>query len=188
MTTSWSPFVPETAPPLVREAAEFARDRHGSQRRKGTAIPYLVHPASVAAILDAHYPGCDELVAAGWLHDTLEDTATVGSELDERFGREVRRLVEAVTHGWRQLLRPAKDPDARRLKAADTLDNVRFTVDGLRRGEDVWPRFRAGRRKVAEWRRIADVTERSIGGEPLAAELRSAVRELEAMADERRAG
>jgi hypothetical protein len=177
-----SRVVRDGAPRLVRDAAEFARDRHHGQCRKGTDLPYLIHPAGVASILACHYPGRDELEAAGWLHDTLEDTPTTRHDLETRFGPEVRRLVEAVTNGWRQLLRPRRDPDACRLKAADTLDNVTFTIEGLRRGEDVWPRFRAGRGKIGEWRRIAAATDRHIGGEPLAAELWAAMRELEAIA------
>lgn len=167
---------------LRASAAAFARDRHAGQLRKGTDVPYIVHPAGVAAILARHYPDRDELVAAGWLHDTLEDTDTTADEIATAFGPEVRRLVEAVTHGWRQVIHPSRDPDALRLKAADVLDNVTFTIAELRRGEDVWVRFRYGRAKVAYWRRIADGVEWRIGSEPLARELRAAMDEVEALA------
>jgi hypothetical protein len=175
------PRARDDAPPLVIAAAALAAERHGGQRRKGSDLPYLVHPAGVASILARHYPERVELEAAGWLHDTLEDTATTGKELETRFGPEVRRLVEAVTNGWRQLLRPRREPDACRLKAADTLDNVAFTIEGLRRGEDVWSLFHLGPRKLDHWRRIAQETGRRIGGEPLAAELWAAIGELEAL-------
>ena len=172
----------EDAPPQTPEA--FARERHAGQLRTGTDIPYLVHPAGVAAILARHYPGRDDLEAAGWLHDTLEDTATTSGELKARFGREVRRLVEAVTNGWRQVFHVRPDRDSVRLKAADALDNVTFTIAELRRGEVVWDRFRDGRRKVGYWRQIADITTHRLGSEQLATDLRGAVTELEALAAE----
>ncbi len=162
--------------------AEFARERHAGQLRKGTDLPYIVHPEGVATILARHYPGRDDLEAAGWLHDVLEDTATTREELGARFGPDVLVLVDAVTLGWRQLFHLRLDRDAMRLKAADTLDNVTFTIEGLRRGEEVWDRFHDGRRKVAYWRRIADAADRRLGPEPLAIELRAAVREVEALA------
>ncbi len=175
--------MPLVTPPRQTPEA-FARERHAGQLRKGTHLPYLVHPAGVAAILARHYAGRDDLEAAGWLHDTLEDTSTTRGELEACFGPEVRRLVEAVTHGWRQVLAVRPGRDAVRLRAADALDNVTFTIAELRRGEVVWDRFRTGRGKVGYWRRIADAAARRLGPEPLAAELRGAIGELEVLAAE----
>lgn len=62
------------ASPLLLDALSFAVERHGgvSQARKGTAFPYVLHPLRVAEILRRHgYE--DELIAAGMLHDTIED-------------------------------------------------------------------------------------------------------------------
>ncbi len=172
----------EAETPLVVAAAAFARERHAGQSRKGTALPYIVHPEGVAAILGRCYPGRDDLQAAGWLHDTLEDTATTRDELESRFGPRILDLVDAVTLGWRQLFHPRGDLDALRLKAADTLDNVAFTIAGIRGGEEVWDRFHAGRGKVAQWRRVAREADRRIGSEALAAQLDAAVREVAALA------
>lgn len=84
--------------PLL-DALAFSADRHRLQRRKGAAAsPYINHPIEVARVL-AHEGGIrdvDVLVAAV-LHDTLEDTATTGDELRERFGGHVAGLVEEVT-------------------------------------------------------------------------------------------
>jgi hypothetical protein len=155
--------------------AEFARERHGSQLRKGTDLPYIIHPEGVARILAQRYPGRADLEAAGWLHDTIEDTATTPDELEARFGPEVRRLVEAVTQrGWSRW-HPPTDPDVMRLKAADALDNLTFTVEGLRAGEPVFRRFKQGPGKIDYWRRISEAADRLLGSEPLAADLRAAV-------------
>ena len=58
---------------LIEKAIEFAAYAHRDQTRKGTKIPYISHPYAVGMILLK--AGCnEEVVAAGILHDTLEDT------------------------------------------------------------------------------------------------------------------
>ncbi len=160
--------------------AEFARKRHGDQKRKGTNLPYFTHPKGVAHILERLYPGHPDLIAAGWLHDILEDTDTRSEELETRFGVDVRRLVEAVTKRDGEYRAPT-DLDAMRLKAADALDNVTFSVEGLRRGEPVFERFKSGVAKVDYWRRIADHAAELLGYEPLVHELTAAVDEVETL-------
>jgi (p)ppGpp synthase/HD superfamily hydrolase len=83
--------------PLTRSALEFAKRRHGAQTRAlDGEIPLVTHPIEVASLLDeAGYP--DEVVAAGMLHDVLEDTDVEAGELEERFGSEVARLVVEVS-------------------------------------------------------------------------------------------
>ncbi|MDQ3127682.1 MAG: hypothetical protein M3Q66_04395, partial [Chloroflexota bacterium] len=66
------------------------------------------------------------------IHDTLEDTTATPEELEAQFGPEIRRLVEAVTRRAGEPFHAPTDPAALRLKAADALDNVTVTVEGLR--------------------------------------------------------
>ena len=73
--------------PLTRSALEFAKERYGGD---------VQHPLEVAAEL-RHASCPDEVVASGVLHDVLETTDTDVSELAERFGKHVARLVEAVS-------------------------------------------------------------------------------------------
>jgi (p)ppGpp synthase/HD superfamily hydrolase len=84
---------------LVSEAADFAARRHTGQQRKGRGSePYVNHLAEVANLLSIATEGTDaELVAAGWLHDTIEDTATTCEELAQKFGERVAALVVEVT-------------------------------------------------------------------------------------------
>jgi|SoiMethySBSTD1v2_1073268.scaffolds.fasta_scaffold630045_1 GNAT superfamily N-acetyltransferase len=80
--------------PLLRRAHEFAREGHEGPRRHGDTR--VDHPIRVARIL--HDAGCPEqLVAAGLLHDVLEDTDTDPAELREAFGVEVADLVAGVS-------------------------------------------------------------------------------------------
>jgi hypothetical protein len=80
--------------PLVLKAAEFAAQKHKGQTRKGRdGSPYIDHSKSVARVL-AEVGGVDdpEILAAAWLHDTLEDTDTTSEELISAFGKRVCRL------------------------------------------------------------------------------------------------
>jgi len=122
---------------LVVEAADFAAKRHVNQRRKGTAAELCFnHLAEVAALLAEATDGADSnLVAAGLLHDTLEDTPTEYEELTARFGKDVADLVSAVTDDKslskverkrRQVENVAKKSErARLIKIADKTSNLR---------------------------------------------------------------
>jgi (p)ppGpp synthase/HD superfamily hydrolase len=82
--------------PRTRDALAFAAARHAGQRREVDDAPFVMHPLEVARLLDeAGYP--DHVVAAGVLHDVLEDTDTGAGDLTQRFGPQVARLVSAVT-------------------------------------------------------------------------------------------
>ena len=82
--------------PLSRGALEFARERHGEQRRESDGAPFMLHPLEAASMLDrASFP--DPVVAAAVLHDVLEDTDVREAELECRFGPEVSRLVALVS-------------------------------------------------------------------------------------------
>ena len=82
--------------PLTRRALEFAAERHRGQRREADDAAFILHPLEVAQLLrNRDYP--DEIVAAGVLHDSLEDTDATPREVEDRFGAEVARLVCAVS-------------------------------------------------------------------------------------------
>jgi (p)ppGpp synthase/HD superfamily hydrolase len=84
---------------LVLRAADFAAARHRDQRRKGPEQePYINHLIEVAQHLAHSADGHDAvLLAAGFLHDTVEDTETTLGELDGLFGPEVATVVAEVT-------------------------------------------------------------------------------------------
>lgn len=83
----------------IIEAAHFAAVKHKAQKRKDAEeTPYINHPIGVARIL-SHEAGISDLAVlqAALLHDTVEDTHTTFVEIEEKFGPEVRRIVEEVT-------------------------------------------------------------------------------------------
>jgi (p)ppGpp synthase/HD superfamily hydrolase len=134
---------------LVTRACEFAALRHVQQRRKGVAgEPYVNHLAEVAALLAEATGGGDAvLVAAAFLHDTLEDTPTTFEELEELFGQEIAHLVGEVTDdkslpkAERKRLQistaPARSVRAKLIKIADKTSNVRAMASSPPAGWDI---------------------------------------------------
>jgi len=88
-----SPLAAETT--LVCQAFEFAYCLHQGQYR-ASGEPYIAHPVAVAGLL-RDLGGSGAMIAAGFLHDIIEDTDVTGAEIESRFGVEVRLLVEGVT-------------------------------------------------------------------------------------------
>lgn len=80
---------------LIRDAYEFARVKHEGQFRK-SLDPYIQHPLEVAYML-AELKVSPTTVAAGLLHDILEDTDATKDQLIERFGLDVANIVDGVT-------------------------------------------------------------------------------------------
>jgi len=121
---------------LVSEAADLAARRHNGMARKGRGNePYINHLAEVANLLATATEGADaELVAAGWLHDSIEDTETTREELAEKFSERVAALVIECTDDMslpkaerrrRQVVdAPKKSASAKLIKIADKVSNI----------------------------------------------------------------
>ena len=79
---------------LEEQARRYATRAHAEagQRRKYTDEPYIVHPAAVAELVRS-VSADDALLAAAWLHDTVEDTATTLADIESHFGSRVAQLV-----------------------------------------------------------------------------------------------
>jgi GTP pyrophosphokinase len=80
---------------LICRAFEFAYHLHEGQSR-ASGEPYIAHPVAVAGLL-RDLGGSSVMIAAGFLHDVVEDTEITPDEIESQFGTEVRRLVEGVT-------------------------------------------------------------------------------------------
>lgn len=145
---------------LIEKAVKFATIAHAGQVRKGTAVPYIVHPYTVGLYLqDA---GCRaEVVAAGILHDVLEDTATDMEALKASFGNEIAELVAAVSEQdkglpWEVRKRHSLDvlkasqKEVCMVACADKLHNLRAIICDIEEyGDSVWQRFNRGREEQA---------------------------------------
>ena len=92
-STATEPVPDETD--LICRAFRFAYELHKGQYR-ASGEPYIAHPIAVAGLL-RDLGGSSVMIAAGFLHDIVEDTDITPEELQTRFGVEVRQLVEGVT-------------------------------------------------------------------------------------------
>jgi guanosine-3',5'-bis(diphosphate) 3'-pyrophosphohydrolase len=82
--------------PLTRRALEWARELHAGQVREVDRAEFILHPLEVAALLSGRGFD-DEVVAAGLLHDAVEDTDVGIEDIRGRFGERVAWIVAAVT-------------------------------------------------------------------------------------------
>ncbi len=137
-------YNPEADVAVLRRAYEFAASIHQGQARR-SGDPYLSHPMEVAAILTELKMDVRS-IAAGFLHDAIEDTQTTMKEIRTVFGDEIADLVDGVTklsklpfstredrqaESFRKmLLAMAKDIRVIMIKLADRLHNMR-TLDPL---------------------------------------------------------
>jgi guanosine-3',5'-bis(diphosphate) 3'-pyrophosphohydrolase len=80
---------------LIRSAWAFCVDKHTGQNR-ASGEPYIIHPLEVAEVL-AELKMDATAIAAGLLHDAVEDTDVTIEEVDKRFGEQVAHIVEGVT-------------------------------------------------------------------------------------------
>lgn len=132
---------------LLTRAYAFAAAKHmGQMRNAATGEPYLHHPIEVANLLAYATEGANPvLVAAGVLHDVLEDTDTTAAELRAVFGHEVASLVGEVTdpkglaeheRRMRQIEHVRElSMDARLLKIADKTSNIRERLANRPQGQ-----------------------------------------------------
>ena len=80
---------------VIERAYSFALKKHNGQYRK-SGEAYIYHPMNVALILTTVYADY-QTIAAGFMHDVLEDCDCTPEEMEEEFGREITKLVQGVT-------------------------------------------------------------------------------------------
>ena len=164
---------------LVGEAIAFAAKAHDGMRRKKSDVPYILHPMEAAVIVGTMTDD-QNLIAAAALHDVVEDADISIHEIEARFGRRVRELVESETEDKRADLLPAATWRIRKEESlavlektddigvlmvwiGDKLANMRaiyrdFKVEGVQ----MWQRFNQKDANEQAWyyRSIAKLTER----------------------------
>lgn len=128
---------------LETKAKYFAHGAHAAinQKRKYTGDDYIVHPAAVVEIVRS-VPHTEEMLAAAWLHDVVEDTGVLIEDIGFLFGEEVALLVAHLTDisnpydGNRAERKEidrrhtrAASPEAKTIKLADLIDNTSSIVE-----------------------------------------------------------
>ena len=140
----------------ISKALRVAAEQYNGQTRKGKDVPYIVHPVEVAMILQKNGMN-DEIIAAGLLHDVLEDGNITEDELKEIFNKRIVELVKAASEElddrdnqlWKKrkehtikYLKNEKDLEIKYLACADKLSNIKsMYMDYQHIGEKLWNRF-----------------------------------------------
>ena len=129
---------------IIRKAWEFCLEHHKGQLR-ASGEPYVLHPLEVAIVL-AEMKLDSTAIAAGLLHDAVEDTPVTTADITARFGEQVAHIVEGVTkidkiqfankedrqaeNVRKMLLAMVSDVRVVLIKLADRLHNMR-TLDAM---------------------------------------------------------
>ena len=186
----------------IQKAIKFATKTHDlyqKQVRKGKNIAYITHPLTVGIIL-ALVDSAEEVIVAGILHDTIEDSiaekkVTVAM-LTERFGSQVADLVLSVTEtdkslSWDERKQEALErienysQESLLIKSADIISNMSETLDDyLRYGDEVFARFSAPQEKViAHQLRAIEIIINRWPENPLASDLSRLAEGLKKLAE-----
>ncbi len=140
---------------VLDEAVIFAVKAHEGQKRKMFDLPYILHPMEVAQIISTMTED-KNVMAAGALHDTVEDCGVDPEEIRRRFGPRVAALVLSETEDklaerppeetWMErkkdsllMLKYTKDTDVKILWLADKLSNLRSFYRAKRKiGDEIY--------------------------------------------------
>jgi (p)ppGpp synthase/HD superfamily hydrolase len=169
--------------PLARMALRWASVAHGEQLRDSDRARFIIHPLEVASLL--HNAGAgDAVIAAGILHDTVEDTELSRREIERAFGAAVASMVVALTEdpqierydqrkaALREQVRAA-DAEAAAVYAADKVAKVRELRTALTCRPPGAEEFDdASKAKLAHYRRSAEMLEQVMPEHALVRQLR----------------
>ena len=142
-------------------AISYAAEAHREQVRKGSGVPYLSHLLQVAG-LALEYGGDEQVAIGALLHDVVEDTPASPEDIEQRFGKRVRDIVEGCSdtldketedRSWRERketylahLCESASADVLLVSCCDKLHNSRSILSDLKeQGDAIWGIFKGGR-------------------------------------------
>lgn len=155
----------------IEKALEVSFERHRSQKRKVNGAPYIVHIWDVAKYLLSEPNVPEDVVIAGILHDTLEDTDYSPEELEREFGKKVLDLVNIATEPGHNIRTSRKEKkrtwksrkqhtidscrkassEGMMVLLADKLSNLQSIRESyVAIGESIWEHFNAPKHDI-EW-------------------------------------
>jgi len=153
---------------VLDEAIVFATQAHRGQSRKMAGIPYILHPLEVAAIISTMTSDLNTM-AAGCLHDTVEDCGVDPLLIRARFGNRVAALVASETEDttstaprsetWQQrkedslqVLKLSKDREVKIMWLGDKLSNIRsFYREYQTIGDDLFKNLHQSDKSKQAW-------------------------------------
>jgi len=147
---------------LINKAIMFATLAHETQKRKGTDIPYILHPME-AAIIVSQIKYDSDLICSALLHDVIEDSAMGYEGIKAMFNKRIADIVffqsEDKSRTWKErkqhtidALSQLGDEDIKIVCLADKLSNMRSIgrdYDAL--GDTLWERFNVSDKHEQGW-------------------------------------
>ena len=123
---------------IKRQAKEYAIEAHSGQRRKSDLDkPMVIHPINVADILSS-YGFDDNVIAAGYLHDVVEDTEHTLDDIRDTFGDDIASLVEGASEPDKSLSwEERKQHTIDTIKTLDFRHKTILTADKISNLEDL---------------------------------------------------
>lgn len=142
---------------LINKAIIVAAKAHEGHYRKASNIPYIVHPFEVAMTLQKN-GASKEVITAGMLHDTLEDTSLTENDIKDIFGEKILKLVLGASEelenrenrSWEERKKHTVEYsknapfEIKLIICSDKLSNIRSMIrDYKEMGEKLWEKFNA---------------------------------------------
>jgi (p)ppGpp synthase/HD superfamily hydrolase len=179
--------------PLLKLAFDWAAIWHGDQQRKypNVVVPYMSHVAGVASILSRH-GFAEPVVAAGALHDVIEDCGVTHAILREKFGVVVADLVRHVSEedkslSWEDRKRLylehfSTEPwEAQAISLADKIDNFQSILVCASTFGEPWAMFKRGRDvQIGRFRELLERTK-PLAAHPLIGEYAAVLAAVESL-------
>ena len=152
---------------LLDKAIIFATNAHSGQHRKGTPLPYILHPLETAAIVST-MTADDEIIVGAVLHDVVEDADVAVEEIEKLFGAHVAFLVASESENKRKDS-PAESTwkirkqetinhlktaptDVKMITLGDKLSNMRAICRDFNAiGDELWQRFNQKDKAQHSW-------------------------------------
>lgn len=181
-------------------ALQIAAVAHAGQKRRGSELPYLIHPVGVMMIA-SQFTTDEDTLCACLLHDVLEDgdpNVYGEAEMLRDFGPEVTEAVKSISKdeslgSWRErnldYLKRLEQSNSRMAMVvclADKLHNLGATLDDYEAvGDELWDRFHANKHNVLWWyRSVLELLQRTMPNTKLVDELAEKVEKLEVVVNE----
>lgn len=147
---------------MLDRAIVFATEAHKGQKRKGSKIPYILHPLEAATIVSSITTD-EDIIVATLLHDTMEDCGVTYEQIKSKFGQRVADLVwmetEDKSKSWMERksatierVTNATDYAIKMIALGDKLSNIRsLERDYNEIGDALWSRFRQKDPAIIAW-------------------------------------
>jgi (p)ppGpp synthase/HD superfamily hydrolase len=176
----------------ILEAIRFATVAHAGQTRKGKPdVPYITHPLAVGLLL-AKIGASEDIIIAGILHDTIEDTDATKESIGDIFVKAVAEMVNDVTEqntslSWQERKKaalmhiPHMSHGSLMVKTADVIHNMNDLItDYELSGDEMFKHFNAGREEqVKRYEKLTIALNKAWPHNPLLSELKSQLIKLQ---------